>query len=179
MAGNLQKKGDLKSTWAARFVELRGPWMSFWATSAKKHKKGEIHIGGCKCIKDPKGGDKCVSLVMPGQHQHVHTFRVLPPSKAAGSTEETAQADFELWYDSFLNAGIHEAIAAGGVVDVSMLQDVEREEDKIDGGKVDADMLSWCLVFRIDHSSSGAVPVEALEVARNLTAAKLHVEDRE
>jgi hypothetical protein len=179
MVGTLQKKGDLKAHWTVRFVEIRGPWVSYWETSAKKHKKGEIHVGGSTCVKDPKGGERCVSIIMAGQHQHVHTFRTMQPARSAGTTEESTQTEFEQWHKQFSTAGSqHEIMTTGGTVDLSMLQDLEAEEDNNDGGVVEADMLSWCLVFRIDHEAGGDIPIEALEVARNLTAAKLHVEDR-
>jgi hypothetical protein len=172
MSGTLEKKADLKNAWNPRYVELRGPWLTYWGAADKKRKKGEVHVGKCTVRKDTSGPEPSFVIIMANQHQHVHAFRV-------GKVQRTGESELERWIEAVKKAAReNEMEVADGVVDVSHLHDVEDQEDQRDGGTVDSDMLTWCLVFRIDHSAAGEVPVEALEVARNLASAHLHVEDR-
>lgn len=172
MSGAVQKKGDLGGAWATRWAELRGPVLTYWGGPDKKVKKGDFHLGGCSVRKDMGGERPVFVIISTNQHQHIHSFRLLP-----GETE--ASSVFEQWVKALKEAAAtHEKQIVDGVVSISHLHDIAEQEDAKQGGSFPPGMLTWCLVFRVDHGAHGEIPVEALEVARNLAAAHLHVEDR-
>ena len=137
----------------------------------KTVKKGELHLGACTVRKDMESENPVFVILSADQHQHIHTFRLQP-------TGDTDTTEFEKWVKALKKAAADfDRDVVDGSVDISMLHDIEEQEDTKQGGRFPSDMLTWCLVFRIDHGAGSEVPVEALEVARNLAAAHLHVED--
>ena len=171
MSGALQKKGDLGNIWNTRFAELRGPWLTYWSSADKAVKKGELHLGGSTVRKDMDSENPVFVILSTDQHQHIHSFRLQP-------TGDTDTSEFEQWVKAVKKAAANfDRHVVDGSVDISMLHDIEMQEDAKQGGQFPSDMLTWCLVFRVDHGAGGEIPVEALEVARNLAAAHLHVED--
>ena len=171
MSGSLQKKGDLGNIWNTRFAELRGPWLTYWSSADKAVKKGELHLGGSTVRKDMDSENPVFVILSTDQHQHIHSFRLQP-------TGDTDTSEFEQWVKAVNKAAANfDRRVVDGSVDISMLHDIEMQEDAKQGGQFPSDMLTWCLVFRVDHGAGGEIPVEALEVARNLAAAHLHVED--
>ena len=123
MSGTLEKKADLKNAWNARYVELRGPWLTYWGAADKKRKKGEVHVGKCTVRKDTSGPEPSFVIIMANQHQHVHAFRV-------GKVQRTGESELERWIEAVKKAAReNEMEVADGVVDVSHLHDVEDQED--------------------------------------------------